>query len=110
MNQEIEKRFETLKEFYPVYLSQHTNPICRLLHVVGTLTAMALTWLFIFQGNYLLIPFALMIAYGFAWVGHFVFEKNRPAAFKYPVYSFICDFLMLKDILSGDLKINFFKK
>jgi hypothetical protein len=51
--------------------------------------------------------FALMpvLGYGFAWVGHMVFEKNRPATFKYPLYSFIGDWVMFFDMLRGRVKI-----
>ena len=110
MNQPKEKKYHSLKEFYPYYLGEHSNSICRMLHVVGTLSAIVLTFIFVLQGNYILLPLVFIVAYGLAWIGHFVFEKNRPATFQYPLYSFICDFLMLKDVLSGEIKINSSKK
>ena len=47
---------------------------------------------------------ALLCGYGFAWVGHFFFEKNRPATFKHPFYSFVGDWVMFKDILTGKIR------
>ena len=51
--------------------------------------------------QWLLLLALPLVGYGFAWVGHFVFEKNRPATFKYPLYSFMGDWVMLKDALMG---------
>ena len=45
-----------------------------------------------------------VVGYGFAWVGHYVFEKNRPATFKHPWYSLAGDFVMFKDILIGRIE------
>ena len=89
--------YNSFWEFYPFYLSQHQNSICRLLHFIGT---SLIILLFVFYVNtpadLILIP---LVGYGFAWAGHFFFEKNRPATFTYPLYSFIGDWLMFKDIL-----------
>jgi hypothetical protein len=92
-------RYSTLAEFYPFYLTQHMNPVCRHLHVIGTSGVIALVlsaaltadpWLL------LAVPFA---GYGFAWCGHFFFEHNKPATFKQPIFSLISDFLMFRDVL-----------
>ena len=48
-----------------------------------------------------------IIGYGFAWVGHFVFEQNKPATFKYPLYSLMGDFVMLKDTLTMNIDKKF---
>jgi len=77
--------FQSFAEFYPYYLQEHGNPTCRRLHVVGTT---------------LLLVLLPVVGYGFAWVGHFFFEKNRPATFKHPWYSLMGDFVMYKDILT----------
>lgn len=96
--------FNTISEFYPYYLTQHAEWRCRTLHFVGTglvITLFATTlatqiwWLF------LLIP---LVGYGFAWTGHFLFEKNKPAAFKNPLWSLACDFIMFKDIATGQIR------
>ncbi|HCM48385.1 MAG TPA: DUF962 domain-containing protein [Colwellia sp.] len=98
------KRYKKFADFYPFYLSQHTNLICRRLHFVGSSLIISLFfYVVVFGGLYLLliIPF---IGYGFAWVGHFIFEKNRPATFTYPLYSLIGDWVMFKDMVIGKIK------
>jgi hypothetical protein len=96
-----EKRFTSLKEFYPFYLTEHQNLTSRILHFIGTaLLILALITAILFHDWRFLvaIPF---IGYGFAWVGHFFFEKNKPATFQYPGYSLISDFMLFWDLLSG---------
>lgn len=98
-------KFNTFKAFYPFYLSQHQNSICRKLHFVGILLGVIflLVVVFIFN-NYFLLPFSLVWGYAFGWVGHFFFEKNKPTSFQYPFYSFRGDFVMFKDMLVGKIK------
>lgn len=89
------KPIRSFKEFYPFYLSQHQNPTCRTLHYIGSLTVIVALLLGILLPNkwfLIAIPF---IGYGPAWVGHFFFEKNRPATFTYPFYSLAADWVML---------------
>lgn len=94
-----DKRFGSFAEFYPYYLEEHSNPVCRRLHYVGSvLVLVLLAWVLATRQWFLLLALPL-VGYGFAWVGHFVFEKNRPATFKHPLYSFIGDWVMLKDAL-----------
>jgi hypothetical protein len=89
---------KTFAEFYPFYLGEHRNRTCRRLHFVGsTLVLVCLAMLFI-TGRPQYIVYALLCGYGFAWFGHFVFEKNRPATFERPLYSFIGDWAMYRDI------------
>ena len=87
-------RYTSFKQFYPFYLGQHANVTCRRLHVIGTLSAVALatTSLALQQPSRLLV--APLVAYAFAWVGHFFFEKNTPATFQHPWYSFRGDLTM----------------
>jgi hypothetical protein len=88
--------YTTFEQFYPFYLSQHANQTNRRLHIIGTLLAIILLIRAIFSGgigNYLIVP---IVGYGFAWVGHFMFEKNKPATFKYPLFSFRGDLRMLQ--------------
>lgn len=93
----MDKEYKNLDEFYPFYLSQHSNRTCRRLHFIGTILAifqLIRTIFFAFNiANFFLV---LVIGYGFAWVGHFFFEKNRPATFKYPWLSLQGDFRLLK--------------
>lgn len=101
-----EKRYQSLKEFYPFYLTEHSNSTSRILHFIGTAMVMLLipaSLLFHDSRLLLLIPF---VGYGFAWVGHFFFEKNKPATFKYPAYSLASDFLLFFDLLSGKEKFK----
>jgi len=94
-------QFASFREFYPFYLNEHANRACRRLHFVGTslvvlcLVALALT------RNVWWIAAALLCGYGFAWVGHFFFEHNKPATFRHPLYSFIGDWAMYAQMLSG---------
>ncbi|WP_281648848.1 DUF962 domain-containing protein [Parendozoicomonas sp. Alg238-R29] len=96
-----EKTFNSFAEFYPYYLEEHSNPVCRALHYVGSLLVLSLLGYSIATSQYQLLWFLPVVGYGFAWVGHFVFEKNKPATFKYPLYSFISDWVMLKDFFMG---------
>ena len=93
--------FESFSSFYPFYLGQHANKICRRLHIAGTslVVFLALAALYLQK----LFPFIYLIptaGYGFAWIGHFFFEKNRPATFKYPIYSLLGDFKLWFEVVS----------
>ena len=96
--------FKTFTEFYPFYLKQHTNVTCRKLHFFGTSGVIALLLLFFFTGKIVVLALLPLAGYGFAWIGHFAFEKNRPASFKYPIYSILGDFRMFWDIIVGRVK------
>ncbi len=101
----MSERYQNLKEFYPFYLSEHKDPTNKILHFIGTGLSLSLLTYFIYTVQFTKIPLILLVGYSFAWVGHFIFEKNRPATFKYPLMSFICDFKMFFDILRGKVKI-----
>jgi hypothetical protein len=93
----VDDCYRSFAEFYPFYLSEHRNRTCRRLHFVGSaVVAVAIAtrdplWLFA----------APIAGYGFAWMGHFAFEKNRPATFRYPLYSLLGDWMMFRDMLTG---------
>ncbi|WP_395788200.1 Mpo1-like protein [Aquimonas sp.] len=93
--------FASFREFYPYYLGEHSNRTCRRLHFVGSSGALICLLLAVSTFNPLWLVAGLMCGYGFAWVGHFVFEKNRPATFKHPLYSFMGDWVMYRDLLTG---------
>lgn len=93
--------FRSFAEFYPYYLGEHSNPTCRRLHFVGTSLVIALLAYTIGSGKWLLLLALPVFGYGFAWVGHFFFEKNRPATFQHPFYSLLGDFAMYRDMLLG---------
>ena len=98
------RRFDSFREFYPFYLSEHSNRTSRRLHFVGTACVLALLVLAIVQRNAWWVVAALACGYGFAWTGHFFFEKNRPATFRHPFYSFAGDWAMFADILRGRIR------
>jgi hypothetical protein len=94
-------RFASVREFYPVYLAEHANRTCRRLHVVGSTLAIACVVALVITRNAWWIAAALACGYGFAWVGHFFFERNKPATFRHPVYSFAGDWVMYVQVLTG---------
>lgn len=95
------KRYTSFREFYPFYLSEHSNRTCRRLHFLGSTLALICLALLIATANAWWLAAGLLAGYGCAWIGHFAFEKNKPASFKQPLYSFIGDWAMYKDILTG---------
>ncbi|WP_336936558.1 DUF962 domain-containing protein [Acinetobacter beijerinckii] len=99
-----EVRYKTLAEFYPFYLSQHENATCRRLHFVGTSCVIGIAAASAATGNAKLLWALPVVGYGFAWVGHFFYEHNKPATFKQPFFSLACDFIMYKDILLKRVK------
>ncbi len=96
-----DKRYKSLKEFYPFYLSEHLDPVCRTLHFVGTGLLIPIIIVAIYYQNALWLWLLPVVGYGFAWTGHFFFEKNKPATFQYPLYSLASDFIMFWELLTG---------
>jgi hypothetical protein len=98
------KKYASMAQFYPFYLSEHSNRTSRRLHFVGT--SLALVWLVtaVATLNAWFLLAGLITGYAFAWVGHFFFEKNRPATFLYPFYSFAGDWVMWSEILRGKIR------
>ena len=92
------KTYKNLKEFYPFYLMEHQNFVSRLLHFIGTGLFLTTLILAITMSQYNLLYLCPILGYGFAWIGHFFFEKNRPATFTYPLMSLISDFIMFYHI------------
>lgn len=100
------RKYKSLSEFYPYYLSEHLHPVCRGLHFIGTLLLFIILFGAIFLSEYTYLWLLPVVGYGFAWVGHYFFEKNKPATFQYPLYSLASDFIMFKDLLIGKEKFN----
>lgn len=97
--------YASFREFYPFYLTEHSNRMCRRMHFIGsTLVLIALIWMIVGGHGWYwwLLP---LFGYGFAWIGHFFFEKNKPATFKHPLYSLLGDWVMYAAMLRG--KITF---
>lgn len=95
--------FSSFKEFYPYYLTEHADARCRALHFVGTSLVISMLIAGIFTAKWYYFVLMPVLGYGFAWLGHFGFEKNRPAALRNPFYSLASDFLMFWHILTGQL-------
>jgi hypothetical protein len=95
------KHYSSFREFYPFYLSEHAHPMCRRLHFAGSLLAIGCV---IAAQNVLWLVAAAVAGYGFAWAGHFFFERNRPATFTHPIYSFMGDWVMFRDMLTGRIR------
>ncbi len=92
-------RIKTYREFYIFYLTEHKNRTSRILHFVGTFLVFVIAAVAIYfnwSWKWFLVP---VVGYGFAWVGHAFFEKNKPATFKYPLWSLISDFKLFFEIL-----------
>ena len=99
------EHFTSFRDFYPYYLQEHRNGYCRLCHFVGTTGVLFILVGFIWFQNWMLLIALPFMGYGFAWVGHFIFEKNKPATFRHPLYSLIADFVMYFDILRGTVPL-----
>lgn len=95
----MKNKFKSLKEFYPYYLKEHQNFTCRILHFIGTALLFVILAMAIILGDLRILLILPFIGYGFAWVGHFFFEKNKPATFQYPLFSLASDFLLFFDLL-----------
>ncbi|KJK22636.1 membrane protein [Burkholderiaceae bacterium 16] len=101
MPQARPREFENFAAFYPFYLNEHRNPTCRRLHFTGSTVALLCLLALILSGNGWWLAAAVGSGYAFAWVGHFAFEKNRPATFRHPLYSLMGDWVMYADIWRG---------
>lgn len=99
------RRFKRFADFYPFYLSEHRNRSCRRLHFAGSTLSLVCLALLLFTGQWRWLLIGLLCGYGCAWIGHFGFEKNRPASFKRPLYSFMGDWVMYRDIWAGRIKL-----
>jgi len=96
-------RYSSFNEFYPYYLTQHADRRCRRAHFIGTSAALLALLAALLSGSALWIVAALVLGYGGAWVGHFYYEKNRPATFDQPWLSFKADWVMYWQMLTGKL-------
>ena len=97
-------RFASFREFYPYYLDEHRNHTSRRLHVTGTLLAVAIAAGALLTSRWAWLLAVPLAGYLPAWVGHFFFEGNSPATFRYPLYSLRGDFSMLAEVLTGRMR------
>jgi len=94
----------SLGEYYKYYLTLHQNKWCRRMHILGQVATICFIFL-CFQTNLFLLVLSPFVVYPFAWSGHYFFEKNKPAAFRDPIKAKICDWIMLKDIITGKIEL-----
>jgi hypothetical protein len=100
-------KFSSFAEFYPYYLNEHRHPLCRALHYVGSGLVVIVLLLVLLSQQWVYLWLLPLLGYGFAWLGHVLFEHNKPATFSYPFYSLAADWVMLRDFLTGRLKHKF---
>ncbi len=98
-----ERKYKTFKSFYPYYLTEHSDSTNRILHFCGTALLLISIAAGVITGNAWLFAAVPLLGYGFAWVGHFFIEKNRPATFTYPLFSLASDFVMFWHMLTGQI-------
>jgi hypothetical protein len=97
-------QFATFSDFYPYYLAEHSNRTCRRLHFAGSSLVIGCLVMAVTSMNAWWLLGTLLCGYGFAWIGHFFFEKNKPATFQYPFYSLAGDWVMYKDMMIGKIR------
>ncbi|HET7650791.1 MAG TPA: DUF962 domain-containing protein [Gammaproteobacteria bacterium] len=100
-----QQQFDSFRAFYPYYLGEHRNVVCRRLHVTGSVLVLVILAAVLATRQWWGLVLLPVTGYGFAWIGHFFFEKNRPATFKHPVYSLIGDWVMFADVLRGRVQL-----
>jgi hypothetical protein len=93
--------FNSFAEFWPYYATEHSKTVTRALHAVGTTVGLVLMAVTIALGKWWLFPLAFVPGYGLAWIGHFFVQKNKPATFEHPLWSFMGDWKMLALMLAG---------
>ena len=96
--------FRSFAEFYPFYLGEHANRTCRRLHFIGSTLVIAALVLALATGQWRWLWLMPVAGYGFAWVGQYAFEKNRPATFRHPLYSLAGDWVMYSQMLRGKIR------
>ena len=101
----MKDRFSSFSKFYPYYLAEHSKKGTKILHFIGTSLVICFLSIFCFTQKISWLLLCPVLGYGFAWSGHYFFEKNTPAAFKNPLYAKISDWIMFKDILLGRISI-----
>ncbi|MDV2446172.1 hypothetical protein CMU93_01490 [Elizabethkingia anophelis] len=100
------QKIDNYKYFYSFYLTKHKDYTCRVLHFTGTALVFTILLYALFSKEYYLLWFVPVVGYGFAWVGHAFFERNKPATFTYPLWSLISDFKLFFELLIGKQKFK----
>ena len=99
-----QRQYNSFSEFWPHYVAEHSKPPTRLLHLLGTTIALGVVVYLFLVGRWWLFPLALIPGYGAAWIGHFFIEKNKPATFQHPLWSFLGDYKMIWLMLTGRMR------
>ena len=99
-------RYKSFKEFYPFYLGEHSKSGTKVLHFIGSWCALVCLGALFLSGNFWWLLAGLVLGYGFAWTGHYFIENNKPATFQYPLYSFMGDWVMFAQLISGKLRFS----
>jgi hypothetical protein len=95
--------FQSFDEFWPHYVKEHSQPETRTIHAIGTTVGMACALALIAGRKWKYLPLALIPGYGAAWLSHFLIEKNKPATFEHPLWSFMGDYKMLGLMIEGKM-------
>lgn len=98
------RRYKSFTEFWPFYMAEHSKPATRWLHLLGTTAGLATVVYFIATGKWWLFWLGFIPGYACAWLAHFLIEKNKPATFEYPLWSFMADYKMIALMLTGRLR------
>ena len=98
------RTIRTYAAFWPYYLGEHSKPLTRTIHLIGTGIGLSLLIAAVALGNWWLLLAALLSGYAFAWLAHLLVEHNRPATFTYPLWSFVSDWRMFGLFLVGKLE------
>jgi hypothetical protein len=93
-------------EFWDFYVSEHSKPLTRWLHFIGTSLGIVLALFFLARGQWYFFPIFFIVGYGFAWYSHFFIEKNKPASFRFPFWSLISDFKMMWYMVIGRMDVE----
>lgn len=96
-------KIDTYAEFWDFYVQEHSHALTRYLHFVGTSLGIVLLVWFVRNGDWIYLPLCLVVGYAFAWFAHFFVEHNKPASFKYPLWSFVSDYKMMFYMLTGKM-------
>jgi hypothetical protein len=99
----MKQALRSFAEVYPCYLSLHHNRTCRRLHFMGIALGLSTVFVASTSRTWTFLPVALLIGSAFGWISQCIFEKNRPATFGYPLYSFLGELTMAKDIVTGKI-------
>ncbi|CAB0149802.1 hypothetical protein PSI9734_00381 [Pseudidiomarina piscicola] len=103
MAKEMPSSFSSFREFYPYYLVEHSNPQCRAMHYIGSSLVLVILAAVVLTQQWWWLIAIPVVGYGFAWVGHFFFQHNKPATFKHPWYSLWGDWVMYFEFLQRRL-------